>query len=126
MLFDDDGVLSKVGQNVTIEKVFKHPQFVQELEYDEGEYDYYDSFIQRWHVFDAAIIKLNSPLKFGIDVKPACLPEPKFSPEKSGKNAIDSGWGVKSDACLLDGDIEECKSDRILTQGNSHTNFGRL
>ena len=116
MLFDDDGVLLKVDQNVTIEKIIKHPQFDIEDEYDI--YDYDTDFFETWHVFDAAILKLKSPLKINDQVKPACLPEPKFSPENSGKNAIDSGWGVKSAACLLDGDIEECKSE-----GNSHINF---
>ena len=43
---------------------------------------------------DAAIIKLKSPLTFNRRVKPACLPNPSFAPEKNGKvAAIVSGWG---------------------------------
>ena len=43
---------------------------------------------------DAAIIKLKSRLTFNRRVKPACLPNPSFAPEKNGKvAAIVSGWG---------------------------------
>ena len=43
---------------------------------------------------DAAIIKLKSPLTFNSRVKPACLPNPSFAPEKNGEVAgIVSGWG---------------------------------
>ena len=43
---------------------------------------------------DAAIIKLKSPLTFNSRVKPACLPNPSFAPEKYGEvAAIVSGWG---------------------------------
>ena len=125
MLFDDDGVLSKVGQNVTIEKIIKHPEFAiyYEFYYVETENERSQEIEEdyEWNVFDAAIIKLKSQLKFGIDVKPACLPEPKFAPEQSGENAIDSGWGVgKSVPCLFQNieNIEDCKPE-----GNNHTNF---
>ena len=44
---------------------------------------------------DLAIIKLNSPLVFGNDVSPACLPESSFAPEGQGTivKAVVSGWG---------------------------------
>ena len=43
---------------------------------------------------DAAIIKLKSPLTFNSRVKPACLPNRSFAPEKNGEvAAIVSGWG---------------------------------
>ena len=109
MLFED-GVLSKVDQNVTIDKIIIHPNF----DYDYNDYNDETEELYEWLLFDAAIIKLKSPLKFGIDVKAACLPEPNFEPEKNGESAIESGWGVKSEVCLLhdikDKDIDECKS----------------
>ena len=42
-----------------------------------------------------AIIKLNSPLVFGNDVSPACLPESSFGAEEQGTilKAVVSGWG---------------------------------
>ena len=43
--------------------------------------------------FDVAIVKLESPLKFNLRVKPACLPEPDFE----SKLAISSGWGNKKE-----------------------------
>ena len=44
---------------------------------------------------DLAIIKLNSPLVFGNDISPACLPESSFAPEGQGTivKAVVSGWG---------------------------------
>ena len=42
-----------------------------------------------------AIIKLNSPLIFGNDISPVCLPESSFAPEEEGNivKGIVSGWG---------------------------------
>jgi len=41
---------------------------------------------------DIAILKLKTPLDFNDDVKPACLPDPSFSPE-NGDLGVVSGWG---------------------------------
>ena len=89
MLFED-GVLSKVDQNVTIDKIIIHPNFV--YDYDDYDYDSTEGTETEepndWTVFDAAIIKLKSPLKFNTQVKPACLPEPNFAPEKNDESAF--------------------------------------
>ena len=44
---------------------------------------------------DLAIIKLNSPLVFGNDISPVCLPESSFAAEEQGTivKAVVSGWG---------------------------------
>ena len=44
---------------------------------------------------DLAIIKLNSPLVFGNEISPACLPESSFAAEEQGTivKAVVSGWG---------------------------------
>ena len=44
---------------------------------------------------DLAIIKLNSPLVFGNEISPACLPESSFAAEEQETmvKAVVSGWG---------------------------------
>jgi hypothetical protein len=64
-------------QTVDIVRIISHPKFVRPIRYD------------------AAIIKLKSPLSFNSRVKPACLPDPSFAPEKkAGVESIVSGWGM--------------------------------
>ena len=65
-------------QTVDIHKIINHPK------YERGPENY-----------DAAILKLKSPLSFNSRVKPACLPDPSFAPEKkAGVESIVSGWGM--------------------------------
>ena len=44
---------------------------------------------------DLAIIKLNSPLVFGNEISPVCLPESSSAAEEQGTlvKAVVSGWG---------------------------------
>lgn len=48
---------------------------------------------------DIAIIKLKKPLTFNKNTKPACLPEPTFSPD--GELGVVSGWGRTSSSKTL-------------------------
>ena len=63
---------SSTGQKIPILKVINHPDFSQ------------DCFN------DIAILKLAKPLRFNLNVQPACLPD--FEP-KPNSGAWVSGWG---------------------------------
>ena len=46
---------------------------------------------------DWIILKLDSPLEFNDDVRPACLPSPNWTPETDPNNyCFASGWGLLS------------------------------
>ena len=66
---------SSTGQKIPILKVINHPDFSQ------------DCFN------DIAILKLAKPLRFNLNVQPACLPDASFEP-KPNSGAWLSGWGV--------------------------------
>ena len=65
---------SSTGQKIPILKVINHPDFSQ------------DCFN------DIAILKLAKPLRFNLNVQPACLPDASFEP-KPNSGAWVSGWG---------------------------------
>ena len=64
---------SSTGQRIPILKVINHPDFSQ------------DCFN------DIAILKLAKPLRFNLNVQPACLPDASFEP-KPNSGAWVSGW----------------------------------
>ena len=63
-----------------------HKSYVREIMIHE---EYNDETIDN----DVAILKLRSALIFDENVQPACLPDPKFAPEKTEEIAVLSGWG---------------------------------
>ena len=69
--------------NSNVKKVFIHPDFENVYKGD-----------------DIAILKLKTPLTFDNDTKPACLPEPTFSPEDKELGFV-SGWGRYSSSKTL-------------------------
>lgn len=62
-------------QNVTIEKIFKHP-----------DYDGRD--------FDVALVKLNTTIKYNSHVRPVCLPKTDLEPQTI---CYVTGWGHTSE-----------------------------
>ena len=72
---------SSTGQKIPILKVINHPDFNQ---------DFNTSILQD---FNIAILKLAKPLRFNINVQPACLPDSSFEP-KPNSGAWVSGWSA--------------------------------
>ena len=61
-------------QNVTIDKIIKHPK--------------YDA--PRNHDYDVAMIKLKNPIQYNTHVRPVCLAKTEFD---TGTNCFITGWG---------------------------------
>merc|ERR1711962_1956217 len=70
-----DGFYNEGGPNLSVERIIEQP-------------DYNPNFNKN----DIALLKLKTDIRFGANVKPACLPT---NPNKSyaGQRAIVSGWG---------------------------------
>ena len=68
-----------MGQKRFIKQIISHPNYDRLTEDN-----------------DIAILKLEQPLFFDENVKPANLPDESFKPEEDGKKAIVSGWGRTS------------------------------
>ena len=75
-------VSNKFVQHIEIKNIDLHPQYRIDKHPETGVIA---------HNFDAAIVRLDTPLKFNDHVKPACLPGPDFK----SNVAIISGWGNK-------------------------------
>ena len=109
ILLFEDAVWSigtkKSQQHVKIKEIVLHDKYeiIKDPETDKVAYN-----------FDVAIVKLKSPLKFNLRVKPACLPEPEFE----SKLAISSGWGnkkeIKGNGHTYQLHTEPCIVDRYL------------
>ena len=86
-------VSKKFVQHIDVKNIDLHPQYSTIKHPETGVIA---------HNFDAAIVRLNTSLKFNVQVQPACLPGPDFK----SKVAIISGWGNKKN-----------------TEGNDYTNY---
>ena len=75
-------VFKKFVQHIDVKSIDLHPQYTVIKHPETGVIA---------HNFDAAIVRLDTSLKFNDHVKPACLPGPDFK----SKVAIISGWGNK-------------------------------
>ena len=65
-------------QNITIDKIVKHPK-----------YDAYKN-----HDYDVALLKLKTPIKYNNRVRPVCLAKSDFD---TGTHCFVTGWGHTSE-----------------------------
>ena len=61
-------------QNMTIDKIIKHPKYDASSNHD----------------YDVAMIKLKNPIKYNTHVRPVCLAKTEFD---IGTNCFITGWG---------------------------------
>ena len=76
-------------QNMTIDKIIKHPQYDASSNHD----------------YDVAMIKLKNPIKYNTHVRPVCLAKTDFD---TGTNCFISGWGHTTEG----GEIPQVRKER--------------
>ena len=85
-------------QDITIERIIKHPKYDPHKNYD----------------YDVALMKLKTPIKYNNRVRPVCLANSDFDP---GTNCFVTGWGHTTEG----GNIPRVKCNNILFYSRSFT-----